>query len=69
MRIATHCKASFASGVGGRELLQVCWPPMVALGGPFALAPFPFSTGHLRNGPQPSRARGVCAAEENLFRF
>ena len=33
----------------------------------FAFAPFPFSLGSLRNGPQRSRARGFCAAEENLL--
>ena len=35
----------------------------------FALASFPFSLGIFRNGPEPSRARGLCVAEENLFRF
>src|SRR5215469_6035109 len=33
------------------------------------LPPFPPSWISLRNGPQLSRARDLCAAEENLFRF
>jgi hypothetical protein len=32
----------------------------------FALAPFPLSEKSFRNGPERSRARGVCAAERTL---
>jgi hypothetical protein len=35
----------------------------------FPQAPFSFSLDCLRNGPQPARARGVGAAEENLCVF
>ena len=32
----------------------------------FAVAPFPFSKGRVLNGPEPSRARCICAAKRTL---
>src|SRR5579875_732502 len=41
-------------------------PHRAANGEGFAFARFPFSWANLRNGPEPSRARGFCAAERTL---
>jgi hypothetical protein len=57
------CCAARDRPTGGRTELQS------VTGLVFAFAPFPFLLENLRNGPQPARARALCAAEENLFRF
>src|SRR5579875_1627302 len=41
-------------------------PHRAANGEGFAFARFPFSWANLRNGPEPSRARGFCAAKRTL---